>query len=957
MPGLTIHRLTDPYALPAQLAAALLAAEAELDPLALVQVVLPAAAWRGWLSRALADRVGVLAGVELLSLEGFRRQLPSLAPGSGLARVLAMQAALADAARSDAMLAEWLARDPDGRWRIGLAQQLTRILAEDRHQRPLLAITDAEAAPAWWRALRATLPAAPAPDPLDAGQAPAALHWVTTTAPLAHDWAVLSGLSQTVPVTLWLLAPADPGVHHPLQTLLGAEPAPLPPGLCAMPPPLPASTAETGTLAPLRAALRGGRLPAMLPSGALCVGSAGSLFEQLRLAEAWLRERFAADPDLSPAEVLLLTPNGAEAAPLIDAVFGPGSGSTWPYRVAGRRQRSRAAGVLAALLDSPRRRWTGAELVALLRDPALCAGLGLDAGAANRLHARLAGLPGGWGLDGVSRADWQAGHDVAHTWQARWPVLSAQLASADPLQQALPRLCAALIGYREASRGERPLSAQRAALAALLDALLPARRMHPDADAVWQLWRGLLGELDQVAQDPALSQAAFASLLVAALPREAETPAPDRADTAGPEAGLRFAPLKAGAIRPARLIVLYGLDALDFPRRPAAGPLEDWRATLDALHPALAPPDAAAADRQLLLESLWMAADATLWLHADRDPRTGQPLAAPAPIEAALALLPGASRLPGLPPLRGAAGSVPRPAEAAEVPTAVSLAELCLCFRDPAQFQRDRVRRIELPALPLAEDGALGLTTAAAWQLRQGLLQRLDHDPAHALPEVPDAAQALLLPPGPAGQAAWERLCGEARALSDYHHQLLLDRGPPRDHDLDLEIDAPPLRLHGRLRVHARQLIERVAGVPQARHLVHAWVRALALATLDTDAADLVLVGLGTQGPTHLVIRLPDAGEAGERLGALLQGYARAWSQPLAFTPRLGLALVEGGDAQARWHWLGSEHEPGESQEPLNRWLWGSADPTAGDRLRELQSWSSLLLPARLWRPWRKHWT
>ncbi|MCU0756548.1 MAG: exodeoxyribonuclease V subunit gamma [Xanthomonadales bacterium] len=949
MPGFTIHRLSDPFALPTQLAAALRGAEPGLDPLAVVQVVLPGPAWRSWLTRALAEVSGVWAGIEWIDLQGWRRQLPSVAPGSQAARVLALYRALPQAAAADADLADWLGRDPDGGWRMALAQQLAQILAEDQLQRPMLGVEDA-AAPAWWRALQSRIVPSPAPQALDHGTPAAALHWVGTMPPLAHDWALCAGLARALPVTLWLL---EPDVPAALWMQLGIEAPSWPALLTAAlrPLPLPLVPAD-GARAPLRAALTRGAAVSALPEGAVNTGSAATLFEQLRLAEAWLQARFARDTSLSPADVLLLSPAWPEAIPLIDAVFGAASGPAWPYRVGSRRAPSLTLSLFELLLDSPARRWTAQELVGALRQPALRVGLGLDGGAANRLQTTLAELPGGWGLDGGTRAVWEAGSDAAQTWAVLIPLLAERLDAADPLRTALPRLRAALRNYRDASRGVLALAAQRDALAALLRALLPAPGVDAGADAAWRAWAALQADWAGIDATLCLPQAAFARLLRGLLPPCVSDDPGRRPDTAAAEAGLCFAPLQAGAIRPARLIVLWGLDALSFPRRAASGPLEDWRAALDALHPALAPPAAAAIDRQLLLESLWMAADATLWLYTNRDVRTGQALPAPTPVAAALALLPPTSTLPALPPRASGAGRA-RALPNRAPPQKVELGALCDCFREPSRFQLEQVRGIRLPPAPLPEDGALSLCPRLAVRLRTQLLRRLERQQPLA---EPDDAQRAALPPGSIGLAAWEMLCGEALALWQYQQNLMLDGGVPEIVPIDLATEDPPLQLTGKLTLHAGQLFERVAGKPHARHLVHAWVRALAAAAMEADAQDLVLLGLGAEGPTHMVVRLPAPAEAQLRIAELLAAWHAAWQRPLAFTPALGLALLDGGERDAHWHWTGTERTPGESQEPLNRALWSGASPTAPERLAELRRYSECLLPLRLRRPWRKQW-
>lgn len=951
MPGLTIHPLTDPFALPALLAAALTAPR-PVDLLAPVQLVVPGASWRGWLARALADRIGVLAGVELVDLAGFRRQWPA-AGAATPARVLAIHCALDQAAAADPALQAWLARDPDGTWRMALADQLAESLAEDGLQRPAL-FTDRERMPGPWQALLAALPDTVA-TALDTDAGPAALHWVASAPLLAHDWALLSGLAATRPVSVWLLDPADGADPDPLLALLGPDAPRLPAALTAARMPLPAAPpAVTGALGALRAAWAEGRPPEPLPPGALTVAAAGDVWEQLQRIEAWLTERFAADPTLSPADVLLRSPQLPGAAALVDAVFGSAAGSPWPYRIGGRREPRPAASLLQQLLDHPQARWTPAELLMLLRAPALAAGLGLDADATVRLAAHLPEAGVGWGLDAGSRREHRAGDDPTHSWTAQWPLLAARLAADDPLRQ-LPRLFAALIADREASRGAQPWSAHAAAFARLLAALLPAPRRHPAADAVWRCWAGLLAELD-TAPDLPLSRAAFAALLGPRLWRHAEAAEPAPA-SAAPEAGLSVAPLRPGSLRPARLIVLFGLDALGFPRRPAVGPLAVWREAVDAAHPALAPPEPAEADRQLLLESLWLAADATLWLYADRDPASGQPLPPPALIEAALRHLPGATR--GLPPAprRPAPTRSADPVSTTTVPADVSLTTFCDCFREPAAFLWTRVRGLAVPPEPLPVDGPLTLTPLAAWQLRTRFLKSLDQTGPATLPAEPDAAALALLPPGPSGPAHWTALRTEALALWQYHQNLLLDGDHPEPIEVDLYVDERRPRLHGRLLAHAGQLIERVAGVPRARHLLHAWLRGLALAAMEVPKADLVLVGWSQRGPMHLVLRLPEPARAQTLLAELLDWYARAWQAPLPFTPELGLALVEGGLRAAHWHWVGNRREPGEAQAPLHRLLWADADPTAPPQQEALATLSRLLLPAPLIHAWREHWT
>ena len=135
---------------------------------------------------------------------------------------------------------------------------------------------------------------------------------------------------------------------------------------------------------------------------------------------------FAADPTLRPHDVLLLVPDIALYAPLVEAVFGVGEPELprIPHHVADRTlaDASSVARAAAAILRLVGQRWTATAIVDLLDMPAIRSAAGLDDGAGARVLHWLRETKIRWGRDGAMRRErfalpgvesnsWSAGMD------------------------------------------------------------------------------------------------------------------------------------------------------------------------------------------------------------------------------------------------------------------------------------------------------------------------------------------------------------------------------------------------------------------------------------------------------------------------------------------------------------------------------------------------------------------
>ena len=304
----------------------------------------------------------------------------------------------------------------------------------------------------------------------------------------------------------------------------------------------------------------------------------------MRQAEVLRDELLAlldADPTLRPRDILVLTPDVALAAPLVEAAFGAtGGAAPLPLRVVDRppRRGNAAADVALRILDLAASRVDAVSVLDLVTLPAVAARFGLDAGAEDVLRRWVRESAVRWGLDGADRAETHAlPADEEHTWrfglerlllgwglpgdgrtlwQGALPVDAVEGSEAERLGR-FAEACARTFDAVRAVRGARPVDAWRDVLHGVVDALVDDGPDHVLAGRAWR------DALDALAEEGAgctqhVEPAAVQLLLAARFDQPA--------GTEGSAGAVTLAKLAPGRAVPARVIALLGLDDGVWPR-------------------------------------------------------------------------------------------------------------------------------------------------------------------------------------------------------------------------------------------------------------------------------------------------------------------------------------------------------------------------------------------------------
>ncbi|GAA5189265.1 exodeoxyribonuclease V subunit gamma [Ferrimonas gelatinilytica] len=130
---------------------------------------------------------------------------------------------------------------------------------------------------------------------------------------------------------------------------------------------------------------------------------------EVEILQDQLLARFAADPALTPTDVIVMMPDVSQYAPHIEAVFGqlsPDDARYLPFTVADRPQRGQQVLVLALehLLGLSQSRFAVSELLDLLAVPALRARFSIDETQLPLLQRWVEQAGIRWGLDAEQRA-------------------------------------------------------------------------------------------------------------------------------------------------------------------------------------------------------------------------------------------------------------------------------------------------------------------------------------------------------------------------------------------------------------------------------------------------------------------------------------------------------------------------------------------------------------------------
>ena len=378
---------------------------------------------------------------------------------------------------------------------------------------------------------------------------------------------------------------------------------------------------------------------------------AHSPLREVEILHDQLLARFAADPELTPDQVVVLTPDIERYAPYIEAICsaktgapreGVGRSSTpyIPFSLADRSLRAEIPLIEAflSLLALPDSRFTAEEVLTLLEQPALARRAGIEAEDLTLLRDWLREAGVRWGRDDAHREQLGLPADAAFTWRQGLDRLL--LGFAAPPQ--LAGLNAPLLGSSwplDALEGGRAqllgrLSGFVEGLAALAQSLQRPRPLAEWAQSLQVLIDQLFDEREAGDTLLLLSKACAAlqeQATASGVERPIELALIRQQLTAALEQGSAASGFLTGAVTfctmvpmrslPFRLVCLLGLDDGALPRRtPAAGfdligqkPRRGDRARrLD--------------DRYLLLEILLSARGGLYLSYVGRDPRSNAEL-------------------------------------------------------------------------------------------------------------------------------------------------------------------------------------------------------------------------------------------------------------------------------------------------------------------------------------------
>ncbi|NDY95817.1 exodeoxyribonuclease V subunit gamma [Wenzhouxiangella limi] len=577
---------------------------------------------------------------------------------------------------------------------------------------------------------------------------------------------------------------------------------------------------------------------------------------------------FEDDPRLQPRDVIVMVPDIEDYAPHVEAVFGRFAGGEGqssrderqiPFSIADRSDRAGSSllRVVEVLLSLPRWRFTAAEVLDLLRQPAVRARFGMQASDLDLAERWLDQAGVRWGLDGAHRDALldMTGAFEQNSWRFGLDRMMLGYASGDPLEHA------GILAFDEVSAGEAPLVAQ---LAGVVEQLGHWRTVL-DTPATPTEWGARLGALVEAFLAPAddeeaLARHRFDAAVTELLDgmRQAGLDQPialevvrdallASLDTHGPSsrflAGrVNFCTLLPMRAIPFRRVCLLGMNDGEYPRtrKPA---------DFDLMEAHRRPGDRSRRedDRYLFLEALLSAREQLYVSWVGRSIRDNAPIPPSVlvgqlrdAITAGWTLATGVQEETGLVdhlttahPLQPFSREYFRPGQTRLITyarewgevwdpgrereagsaglalawpeQAVRLRELARFYRRPASVlvqQRLRARLLRSDDIGvIASDEPLELGGLARWQLLDDLLAALAEgpDPGQRLgrfqQQLRQARLAGRLPPGPVGEAMATEALEQADEIARRYVQALDPLGPPTE---DLAIDrAVHLKLSG----------------------------------------------------------------------------------------------------------------------------------------------------------------
>lgn len=709
---------------------------------------------------------------------------------------------------------------------------------------------------------------------------------------------------------------------------------------------------------------------------------------------------FDANPDVQPADVLVLTPNIVDYAPAIEAVFG--AADVIPFNIARpRASATRAVQAFLDLLALPDSRYGAEAVMAPLESKAVSGKFRIAERQLSTLREWVDQAGIRWGIDADHREDEGLPRFAGHAWR-----------------QGIDRL---LLGY--AMDGETamfknvaPSSADSAGFSADYELLgrfvdycegamelrALGERVQPAAE--WAETLHALVERFFATDWENAGETATVTRLIEDVAAECEVDTPvsfgvqrdvlGRAATglSRPAArladGVTVVSLGIGQAFPAKVVCALGMNDRLFPRRPSPSSFD----LVDADDERTGDRNSRDEDRFAFLEALLAARRCFLVSYTGRNVRDDKPMPPSVVVDElrdylrrrfdgsfdtthplqpfsrryydpdsdlwsySTSMLGAARTLAGHADKETDADARERftvpfePGEERE--QRADLARLIAFFGNPTRaFLRDHLGvRLEVDEIALAEDEPFKLDGLAQWALKS---EMYGLDAAEEIKRLVTARGRL--PAGGPGEVVYEDMQADVgefqRALKRYEEALSAD---PRD----LDVDIGGYRLAGAVDNVAavdggerHELLRWRIGRIRAQDRFGAWLELLAWVAQEEVEAKAHLVCLAPGGVQQALFEAPDPAEARVQLERWLDAWWRGTARLLPFAPAASMQyaerFVKSQDRDAAWNaacreWDGERAYDGLLNDYVSL-AYDGEDPFDKDRFADLAE--TLLLP------------
>jgi len=647
---------------------------------------------------------------------------------------------------------------------------------------------------------------------------------------------------------------------------------------------------------------------------------------------------------VAPEDVVVLVPDLATYAPLVEAVFArePKQSDFIPYHVADRSEREGAPvldGILR-VMELVRGRVTASEVFDLLVLEPVQKRFGFDAASLETLRVWVSESGIRWGIDADHRERLGLPRDAANTW--RFGLRRLLLGYALPtrgertafgvlpydevegkqavLLGSFAGFCRTLFGWLDELERARPLGEWVSVLTDLGDALFAESR-----DRARELARVIrvVEEASENAAAVGFAGDVDVQVLADLVARAADAAGADRGFLSG---GVTFCALVPMRSIPFRVVCLLGMNDGDFPRAPR--PIEFDLIKNGKLDGRPGDRSRRDDDRFLFLETLHAAREKLIVTYTGqgvRDDRARPPSVCVADLIAKRELTPTKHRLQGFSPSYfdgtradlgsfsseyAAAASVLRQGRqetkrflqrALDPPELgdVRLDELVKFFKSPAAHFLNRRLGLYLrqEVTSMLDREPLELDELEKWKLGTALVEHLLSGRSLAQAE-PLMRAAGLLPLGHSGQIAMGELAEPCQRVAE---RVRSERSAGSGEPLDVRVQLGGVAVVGSIvdrwpRKHVTYRYSKLG----PKYELETWLRHLAMCATPGESAPSVLVTRDEAAP--LRFRALDAAAAREHLASLVKLYAEGQERPLPFLPRTSREYLnkrEKGEATA----------------------------------------------------------